>query len=226
MKKGLIVLLSILIVLLFTSCENSGKSDDVKTTTETKGFIESLRATNIAGTVLGNLSAVISSESSEINIDLKSCTNLKGDFVAKLYGRLYPSEKEIAVTKVGGSGTIVGSYTAVGKGEAQKFSGTFKDVVITFTYTVGEDSSSAEKSGTIKMGGSILMELDNSDALSYESTSLSINDTSYPDITSKGTHTMTDDRAGHYVGNFTLATIDGVEVDLDTLNKEKIEIYF
>lgn len=225
MKKSLIVLLSILIVLLFTSCENSGKND-VKTTTETKDFIEGYRKTNIAGTVLDRLSNVTSSESSEINIDLKSCTYLTGDFVAKLYSRLYPSDNDITVKKVEGSGTITGSYTAVGKGEAQKYSGTFKDVVITFIYTVNKDASSAEKSGTIKMSGSILMEHNKSDVLSYESTSLSINGTSYPDITSKGTHTMSDDRSRHYVGNFTLATIDGVEVDLDTLNKEKIEIYF
>lgn len=228
MKKVLIILLSTLIVFSFTSCDNnnSGSNDKTATaTTDTKGFLESYRAIDIAHNTFEVLAQFSSSEPSEIAVDLASCTKLTGDYVAELYRDIYPSENKITVKTVEGSGKITGSYIPNREENVQKISATYNDVVIAFTYTVNSDSSAAEKTGKIKMSGSIEIELNHTtNELSYASTSLSINGTSYPDITSKGVLTVIKDKQEVYVTDFSIATVNGVDVDLDVLNKEKVEL--
>lgn len=211
MKKLSIIILSLILLFCFVSCEKDKSGEMIE---NYEAFVKAYKVCNYTFSALPNRSSSSSAGTSGVTNVAEKYSEASDDHLSALYSTIH-EDSNITITKItGGSGTYEYTYDDNAEEDILNLTVTYNNVILKYTYT---DADGTEKNdGEMKISeGTYKRKTSSIDDTSSKGTSINLYDVKCNMTIEGTTYEITYTKKG---STFTSATVNGKEVQIRLLN--------
>ena len=210
MKKISIIMLSLILLFCFVSCEKDKSGEMIE---NYEAFVKAYKVCNYTFNALPNRSSSSSASTSGVTNVAEKYSEVIDDYLSALYSTIH-EDSNITITKItDGSGTYEYAYDDNTEEKVLNLTVTYNNVVLKYTYT---DANGTEKNdGEMKISTGTYKRKTSSIDSSSKGDGISLYDVKCNMTIDGTTYEITYTKKG---STFTSATVNGNEVEVRLLN--------